>query len=164
MGQGYHSANLVQQDHTEENELLIESLQHLALAAPIDKQTIAQLVESNAKLIDNVSTLIAKLTQALQTVATLTGALAPKRRSNTQMKYDQQMDPVGYCWSHGYKVKVGYIVQHALARILVIKSMQRELTSWETVRHTKIGCIHNVLLFHLIVIIMLVMLGQPIIV
>jgi len=41
MGQGYHSANLLQQDHTED-ELLIESLQHLALAVTTDKETIAQ--------------------------------------------------------------------------------------------------------------------------
>jgi len=43
MGQGYPSANLVQQDHIED-ELLIESLQHLALTTTADKQTIAQLV------------------------------------------------------------------------------------------------------------------------
>jgi len=88
MGQGYHNANLVQQDHNED-ALLLESLQHLALAATTDKQTIAQLVESNAKLTENVSTLTAQLAQALAT--------APKPKSNAQMKYDQQMDPVGYC-------------------------------------------------------------------
>ena len=57
MGQGYHSANLVQQDHTED-ELLIESLQYLTLATTTDTQTIAQLVESNSKLTENVSILI----------------------------------------------------------------------------------------------------------
>ena len=41
MGQGYHSANLVQQDN-ENDSLLVESLQHLALATTTDKQTIAQ--------------------------------------------------------------------------------------------------------------------------
>ena len=107
MGQGYHNANLVQQDHNED-ELLIESLQHLALAATTDKQTIAQLVESNAKLTENVTTLTAQLAQALKTMSTLTGASAPNPKFNAQMKYDQQMDPVGYCWSHGYKVKVGH--------------------------------------------------------
>ena len=36
------------------------------------------------------------------------GAYAPKFKSTNQQKYDSQMDPVGYCWSHGYKVKQGH--------------------------------------------------------
>ena len=45
----YHAANLVQHN-TEDDSFLVESLQHLALAATTDKQTIVQLIDSNAKL------------------------------------------------------------------------------------------------------------------
>ena len=73
MGKGYHSAHLVQQDTEQQDSLLVESLQHLALAATTDKQTIAQLVAANAKLTENIGKLMDKLSQALQTVAALTG-------------------------------------------------------------------------------------------
>ena len=49
-----------------------------------------------------------KLAQTLQTITTLTGSSAQKPKTNTQLKFDLQMDPVGYCWLHGYKVKLGY--------------------------------------------------------
>ena len=90
------------------------------MAATTDKQTIAQLVAANAKLTENIGKLTDKLVQALQTVAALTGltvAAAPtnikglqgtsatKATSNNQRKFDLLMDPVGYCWTHGYKVK-----------------------------------------------------------
>ena len=107
MGQGYHSANFVQQDN-EDDSLLVESLQHLALAATTDKQNIVQLVESNAKLTKNIGKLSEQLAQALQTIATLTGSSAQKPKTNTQLKFDLQMDPVGYCWSHGNKLKLGH--------------------------------------------------------
>ena len=112
MGQGYHSANVVRQN-ADDDALIVESLQHLALAATTDKQTIAQLVESNAKLTENIGKLSEKLTQALQTIATLSGSAntsssAPKPKTTNQLKFDLQMDPVGYCWSHGYKVKLGH--------------------------------------------------------
>ena len=123
MGKGYHSAHLVQQDTEQEDSLLVESLQHLALAATTDKQTIAQLVEANAKLTENISTLTDKLALALQTVAALTGSTVasaptklnglpgtstPKTKSTNRHRFDLQMDPVGYCWTHGYKVKQGH--------------------------------------------------------
>ena len=75
MGQGYHSANVIQQNN-EDNSLLVESLQHLALAATTDKQTIAQLVESNSKSTENIGKLTEILAQSLQTVATLTRSSA----------------------------------------------------------------------------------------
>ena len=72
-------------------------MQHLALAATTDKQTIAQLVEANAKLIESVTTLTAQLAQTLQTVATFTRNASPRGKTNTQLKFDLQMNPVGYC-------------------------------------------------------------------
>ena len=107
MGQGYHTANLVQQDVIDDS-LLIEPLQHLALAATTDEQTIAQLVEANAKLTESVTTLTAQLTQTLQTVATFTRNASLRGKAYTQLKFDLQMDPVGYCSSHGYKVKLDH--------------------------------------------------------
>ena len=90
MGQGYHAANLVQQETENDNSLLLESLQHLALVATTDKQTIAQLVEANAKLTDNISKLTDKLAQALQTVATLSNSTVNKTSSRT--KYGWRCD------------------------------------------------------------------------
>ena len=55
MGQGYHSAHLVHEDNTDDS-LLVNSLQHLALAATTDKQIITQLVTANTKLTESVST------------------------------------------------------------------------------------------------------------
>ena len=49
-----------------------------------------------------------KLAQALKTIATLTRYSVQKPKTNTQLKFDLQMDPVGYCWSHGYKIKLGH--------------------------------------------------------
>ena len=86
MGQEYHSENLVQHN-TEDDSLMVESLHHLALAATTDKQTIAQLVKSNAKLTESIGQLSEKLTQALQTIAALsgntnTGTLTPRPKTN----------------------------------------------------------------------------------
>ena len=116
--QGYHSANLADDQNDQNDTQLVEALQHLALAATTDKQTIAQLVEANAKLTDSVGKLTEKLAQALQTVTTLTRSTTDsptasksstnKSKSAPQQKFDHQMDPVGYCWSHGYKVKLGH--------------------------------------------------------
>ena len=60
MGQGYHYINLVQQD-CENDSIIVESLQHLALASTTDKQTIAQLVDSIAELTENIGKLSEKL-------------------------------------------------------------------------------------------------------
>ena len=49
-----------------------------------------------------------KLAQALQTIATLTRSTAQKSKTNPQLQFDLQMDPVGYCGSHGYKDKLGH--------------------------------------------------------
>ena len=38
----------------------------------------------------------------------LTGSSVEKPKTNTQLKYDLQMDPVEFCWSHAYKVKLGH--------------------------------------------------------
>ena len=63
----------MQQDTEQQDSLLVESLQHLALAATTDKQRIAQLVAANAKLTENIAKLTDNLAQAMQTVAALTG-------------------------------------------------------------------------------------------
>ena len=122
-GYGYHSAHLVQQANEQQDSLLADSLQHLALAATTDKQTIAQLVAANAKLIATNAKLTDNLTQAMQTVASLTKAKGgststpltelptqstPTGKAANPQKFEVNLDPVGYCWSHGYKVKHGH--------------------------------------------------------
>ena len=136
MRQGYPSANLVHKHSEQDDSLVIESLQHLALAATTDKQTIAQLVEANAKLTDSIRKLTEKLAQALQTIATLTGlsdSSSTKTKSKSQQKFDLQMDPVGYCWSHGYKVKLGHCSATCTRKNEVIKMLQQELILWVAV-------------------------------
>ena len=112
MGQGYHAANLVQQEN-DKDLLLAESLNHLAHAPTTDNQTIAQLVKSNAILTTSIQTLSKRLEQAVNIIAVLSGAAnnhfpTTKHKTNAQPKYDLQMDPVGYCWTHGYEVKLGH--------------------------------------------------------
>ena len=61
MGKGYHSAHLVELDITQDDSLLVESLQHLAIATITNKQTITQLVEANTKVTENIGKLTDKL-------------------------------------------------------------------------------------------------------
>ena len=117
MGLGYHVANLVEENNSREDSLIVKSLQHLALVATMDKQTIAQLVAANAKSTNNIGKLTDKLVQVLQTVATLTNLTEITTPTNikgiqgtlvTKAKSDLLMDPIGYCLTHGYKVKHGH--------------------------------------------------------
>ena len=60
IGHCYFAANILHKQDIEDS-LIGESLQHLTLAVTTDKNTMPQLVEANAKLTNNVTTLTTKL-------------------------------------------------------------------------------------------------------
>lgn len=84
------------QDHT-------AALANLATATSADRGAMATLTKTNATLTATIISIQAKLTKALEEISRLKSNTPPDRR-NTQVA----LDPVGYCWSHGYKVKLGH--------------------------------------------------------
>ena len=104
---GFHAANLASEEEPEAADDFMEAFQNLAMAATTDKTTIAQLVEANAKLVESNKILTEQLAMIQQQVGNK--AHVP---TNTfvarKAKQDWTMDPKGYCWTHGYRVKVGH--------------------------------------------------------
>ena len=87
-------------------------LDNLAAAATTERTTLNQLIKTNASLTTTVANLTASVT-ALTAAYTL---LANKTPSATQQpatgtpaaRSKIGLDPNGYCWTHGYKVKLGH--------------------------------------------------------
>ncbi len=89
-------------------------LDNLALAATTERTTLTKLIETNALLTTAGATLTASVTAltaaytllangknlAAPTAMPTTGTQAPRPRVG--------LDPTGYCWTHGYQVKVGH--------------------------------------------------------
>jgi len=82
---GYSSANNVFEN---ENQMAV-ALANLASATTADRNTIATLTETNAKLVSE----IAKLTKKLSELAMKQSKKEKKKRDGSE-----------YCWSCGYKV------------------------------------------------------------
>jgi hypothetical protein len=91
---------------------LDDYLDNLASADTTECTTLNQLIETNASLTTTVATLMASVT-ALTAAYTL---LANKTPSATQQPKTGTpaarpkigLDPNGYCWTHGYRVKLGH--------------------------------------------------------
>jgi len=81
-------------DKTQQVDLLEEtneSLILLAQATKSDKDTITQLVKTNAELASQVKTLMSKVTELAGAVSKLSGCKPSVTQTNIE---------VGYCWSH----------------------------------------------------------------
>ena len=96
---------------------LSKALDNLALAATMDRGIVAQLTSTNQQLTATNKLLTEQLQKATKTNAFLvktlgTEATNPPRDENNwqqpfnQMEWEAKLDPHGYCWSHGYCVKV----------------------------------------------------------
>ena len=85
------------QDHT-------DALANLATATNADRGAMATLTRTNATLTASIISIQAKLTKALEEIVRLKAEKPPP----TTRYPDVDLDPVGYCWSHGYKVKLGH--------------------------------------------------------
>jgi len=90
-------------------------LDNLAAAATTERTTLTQLIENNATLTANVGTLttsIAALTSAYTLLANghtpNTQPAAPTATPTVRRQPHPSLDPDGYCWTHGYRVKRGH--------------------------------------------------------
>ena len=78
---------------------------------PEEFTTLAQLIMSNAKLTANVASLTASITALTSAYTLLANALAPSTMPPMQPPSTQKastLDPNGYCWMHGYHIKIGH--------------------------------------------------------
>ena len=84
------------QDHT-------TALANLAIATSADRGVMATLTKTNATLTATIIKIQVKLTEVLEEISRLRVKPPPNRRYP-----EVRLDPVGYCWPHGYKVKMDH--------------------------------------------------------
>ena len=90
-------------------------LDNLASAATTERTTLTQLVENNATLTASVAALTASVTALTSAYTLLANARGmtpatlplPTQQLGPKTK-GPNLDPNGYCWTHGYRVKVGH--------------------------------------------------------
>ena len=86
-------------------------LDNLASAASTERTTLNQLVESNASLTSTIAQLTASvtaLTAAYTLIATKSPTSPPPAAGTSATRPKIGLDPTGYCWTHGYRVKLGH--------------------------------------------------------
>lgn len=96
----------LQQSHT-------DALANLATATASERASVAALTQTIAELSAQVASLTAQLATASQTIVTLSNQPQRNRRQENNQgggndRYNQNLDPNGYCSTHGYKVKRGH--------------------------------------------------------
>jgi hypothetical protein len=98
---------------------LTTDIDYLAMAATTDREVMAQLTQTNQQLVETNKNLTEQLSQANAEVAQLKKQAAYKPKPPTTTKpalptrgprppFDHAawvltLDPLGYCWTHGYK-------------------------------------------------------------
>ena len=93
------------------------SLANIAGATTSDRTTFITLTTTNTELARQITTLTAHLVTAQGKTTTLTEQIAAKgggsgdcnNNSNTRTGNFPGLDPKGYCWSHGWKVRKGHL-------------------------------------------------------
>jgi hypothetical protein len=98
------------------------ALDNLALAATTDKDIVAQLTATNKDLSAHIKNLTTQLQIALDTNAILAQKLGDKIKPNddkrggrqrlSRAEWEANLDPEGYCWTHGYRVQHGHNSQN----------------------------------------------------
>jgi hypothetical protein len=84
-------------------------LDNLALAATSDRTTLQQLLDANTSLTANVTALTTSLTSLTAAYTTLaSNKPTPVPLGTQHPKRTSLLDPNGYCWTHGYRVKIGH--------------------------------------------------------
>jgi len=95
------------------------ALDNLALAATTDRDIVSQLTSTNQQLTATNKMLTEQLSAAIATNAQLVKQLEnnPTKSTTTNItnkkrlsraEWEANLDPLGYCWSHGYKVQNGH--------------------------------------------------------
>jgi len=88
---------------------VLRYLDNLAAAATNEKTTLNQLVEANANLTASLATLtssLASLTAAFTLLST--GKPMPTPPPAAPKNRNRNLQPNGYCWTHGYRVGLGH--------------------------------------------------------
>ena len=87
-------------------------MENMAVAATADRNIVTELIATNRKPVEFNTTLATQLKVLVATnalLATTQGAAATNKPHNTTTKHEQlPIDPIGYCWSQGYKVHQGH--------------------------------------------------------
>ena len=88
------------------------ALDNLALAATADRNIVTEIIATKIKLVEANTTLATQVKALVATkalLATTQGATATNKPHNVSIKQEElPLDPSGYCWSHGYKVRQGH--------------------------------------------------------
>ena len=100
------------------------ALANLATATTSYRTAFITLTATNANLSRQITTLTANLLTAQSKITTLTVQLAAKgggngdgnNNSNLRTGEFPGLDPMGYCWSHGWRVRKGNLSSTCLKR------------------------------------------------
>ena len=96
-----------------------EALDNIAMAATAKQNTLETLVNTNEHLVQENTRLTAEVARLNKIIANLPTSqnrrgksyaeLAPEEKSNNEKKsWPEWCDPDAYCWSCGYKLRVGH--------------------------------------------------------
>ena len=93
------------------------ALANLATSTTSDRTAFITLTATNANLARHITTLTAHLVTAQGKITTLTAQLATKsggsgncnNHSNPSTGNFTGLDPKGYCWTHGWRVRKGHL-------------------------------------------------------
>ena len=96
----------------EMGDKMVSALDNLANAAVQKNDTFEQLVASNKTLTEAIKSQQDENKKLLAIITALSisdrGAASGKTSTTTGGGRDIPWDPEGYCWSHGYKIKIGH--------------------------------------------------------
>ena len=105
---GFNSAQLAH-----ETTDIATALENMALAATADRNIVADLIAINMKLVDTNNTLVAQVKSMVATnlrLANTQVTKSPKPPRATVKRDSVPIDPSRYCWTHGFKVRMGHII------------------------------------------------------
>ena len=98
-----------------------QALDNLALAATADRDIVVRLTNTNASLVETITSLTKKLRLAQAKTAALDKKFRqqkllvpgdsnpPKDSVFEWAAWEASLDPTGYCWTHGYRVQRSHI-------------------------------------------------------
>ena len=111
-GSNFHSANAAVD--------IGQALDNLTLAATVDRDIVVRLTNTNASLVETITS----LTKQLRLAQAKNSALDKKIRQHKPLvpgasnppkdsifdwaAWEASLDPTGYCWTHGYRVQRGH--------------------------------------------------------
>jgi hypothetical protein len=99
---GFHSANMMIEKGREETmQDTVDAIAQLATATASDRQTLATLTKTNAKLATQLEAAQAQIAQLKDEIITLKNKIKPAWKRQRPIK---MMNNDSYCWLHGYQV------------------------------------------------------------